>query len=274
MINRLLVFDLKGKIAHFRKFYTSSSSLSYAFPPRTVITGLIAAILGRERDTYYEEFDTNACKIALSIRSPIRKLIQTVNYIRTKKSGDKKKSEESFASTSETIKSFIEKRIIKYPTPIELVVPKDFTGEIVYRVYFWHQDGEVMDGLGQRIREKKSVYPLYLGLSEFLAEVEPIDEPSGEAIKEESAQQSLEISSVLRADYIEELLFEEADTPLQYISEKMPVEFGRGRSIKKNEDFIYEKNQKMVRARLKIPCMELFYKERDRQIKENIICME
>ncbi len=267
MISRLLIFDIKGKLAHFRKFYTSSSSLSYAFPPRTTITGLIAAILGKERDTYYEEFDAKNCRIALSIRNPIRKLIQTVNYIRTKE-------EDGYSTAKGVIKRFIERDINKYPTPMELVLPADFTEEIAYRIYFWHQNDEIMDMLALKIRERKSAYPIYLGLSEFLAEVEPIDELSEESIKENFTHQFLNISSVLLANYIEELLFEEADTPLQYISEKMPVEFEKGRNIKSNEDFIYEKSQRIVMAKLKVPCIEIFYTERNREIKEDIVFME
>jgi CRISPR-associated protein, Cas5h family len=83
-MNKILIFDLVGMFAHFRKFYTNSSSLSYAFPPRTVITGLLAGILGYERDKYYEEFSSENCSVGLAIKNPIRKLVQTVNYIRTK----------------------------------------------------------------------------------------------------------------------------------------------------------------------------------------------
>ena len=45
-ISKILIFDIKGPMAHFRKFYTNSSSLSYLFPPRTVVAGIIAGILG------------------------------------------------------------------------------------------------------------------------------------------------------------------------------------------------------------------------------------
>jgi len=267
MIDRLLIFDLKGKIAHFRKFYTSSSSLSYAFPPRTVITGLVAAILGRERDTYYEEFDTKSCRIGLSIRNPIRKIMQTVNYIRTKE-GD------GYSTAKGVIKRFIERKINKYPTPIELVIPKDLTEEIAYRIYFWHHDDEIMDELSLRTREKCFIYPIYLGISEFLAEAELIDEPYEKSIKQKVVQQTLEVPTVCRADYIEELLFEAKDTPLQYISEKMPLEFAKGRSIKRNEAFIYEKNQQIVKAKLKVPYTRILYKENGREIKEDIVFME
>lgn len=78
---KILIFDLIGKMGHFRKIDTNSSSLSYSFPPRTTIVGILAGILGMERDSYYEVFSPNQCQIALSVRTPIRKVMQTVNYM-------------------------------------------------------------------------------------------------------------------------------------------------------------------------------------------------
>ncbi|MDW8022877.1 MAG: CRISPR-associated protein Cas5, partial [Nitrososphaerota archaeon] len=43
---KLVVFDAKCFFAHFRKHFSTTSSLSYSFPPRTTIAGMMAAILG------------------------------------------------------------------------------------------------------------------------------------------------------------------------------------------------------------------------------------
>lgn len=266
-MDRLLLFDIRGKMAHFRKFYTSSSSLSYAFPPRTAITGMLAAFIGRERDTYYEEFNSSSCKIALSIRNPLRKTIQTVNYIRTTES-------DGYATSYGVIGRFIERRIVKYPTPLELVIPREFDGEILYRIFLWHSDKEVLDELGLRIRERRSVYPLYFGISELGAIAELIDMLSPENLSELPAGHPLIIHTVCRADLIEELLFDGGDSPLQYVSEKMPIEFGRDRAIKRNEEFIYGMNDCVLRARLKSPCTRVAYVEKGVSIKENIVFME
>ncbi len=79
------IFDLLGPLAHFRQYYTNSSSLSYAFPPRTVLMGTVAAILGWERDSYHEELGLDEARFAVVVKVPVRRLIQTVNYVRTKK---------------------------------------------------------------------------------------------------------------------------------------------------------------------------------------------
>ena len=68
----VLIFDLSGKMAHFRKYYTNSSSLTYYFPPRTVIIGLIAGLIGKERDSYYEIFSKDKAYVGISIKSNIQ----------------------------------------------------------------------------------------------------------------------------------------------------------------------------------------------------------
>ncbi|MBC7076121.1 MAG: CRISPR-associated protein Cas5, partial [Syntrophomonadaceae bacterium] len=75
---KVLIFDIKGRFAHFRKIYTNSSSLSYTLPPRTTVMGMIAAILGRERDTYYEEFNSQNMDIAVQKINPTRKIMQSL----------------------------------------------------------------------------------------------------------------------------------------------------------------------------------------------------
>ncbi len=272
-LNRLLIFDLKGNIAHFRKFYTSSSSLSYSFPPRTTLTGIIGGILGRERDSYYDEFSADNCRIALSIRVSIRKIMQTINYIRTKKSSRTEKGEggDGFDSAKNVIKHFLTKPIIKYPTPIELVMPSHIRKEIIYRIYFYHRDNTVMNELYNTIKNGNSKYPVFLGLSEFLAAVNFIADVPLPNMIENKSEKAVDIVTVCNAEHIAEFEFALDDkTALQYVEEKMPLEFAAGRDIKKTANFIHEKNQKPIKARLNIPCLEISYG----LIKEHITFME
>jgi CRISPR-associated protein Cas5h len=44
---------------------------------------MIASMLGKERDSYYESFSTNYCKVGLQIKKPVRRVVQTVNYLNT-----------------------------------------------------------------------------------------------------------------------------------------------------------------------------------------------
>ena len=85
-IDKIIMFKLSGKFAHFRKFYTNASSLSYLIPPRTVIIGLIASILKIPRDEYYDIFNEENLKVSVCIPKnlEIRKQTQSLNYLHNK----------------------------------------------------------------------------------------------------------------------------------------------------------------------------------------------
>lgn len=51
-MNSILVFDLWGDLGHFKKPYTTTSPLSYAFPPRPTVAGIISAIVGLKKEEY------------------------------------------------------------------------------------------------------------------------------------------------------------------------------------------------------------------------------
>ena len=159
--NKVLIFDIKGPMAHFRKYYTNSSSLSYMFPPRTVITGLIAGLLGvpserfrsENEKIFYEQFDSINCFVAISIRSKIRKMMQTLNYYNVE----------------------IKNKSLRYQIPVEILLPID-ANQILYRIYFFHSDEQRFNALKERLEKRKYCYPPYLGISEFLASIDYVGE--------------------------------------------------------------------------------------------------
>ena len=53
MSNKLLAFDICGDYGYFRRGYTSTSTITFPFPSRTSISGLIAGIIGLEKDSYH-----------------------------------------------------------------------------------------------------------------------------------------------------------------------------------------------------------------------------
>jgi len=154
----ILIFDLSGKMAHFRKYYTNSSSLTYYFPPRTVIIGLIAGLIGKERDSYYEIFSKDKAYVGISVKSNIKKIIQTVNYIWAEKLSDLNLSKGQHTQI-----------------PLEIITPQNFDDSIKYRIYFYHKENEIYERIIDAVKNKKIVYPPYLGIAEFAANIEFLD---------------------------------------------------------------------------------------------------
>ena len=84
MSEKLLAFDIWGDYGYFRRGYTSTSTITYPFPSRTTIAGLISGIVGLEKDSYHDFFNENNSKIGLRILNPIKKMNINLNYINTK----------------------------------------------------------------------------------------------------------------------------------------------------------------------------------------------
>jgi len=155
MFKKALVFDIWGDYAYFRKGFTATSTLTYPFPSRTTISGLIAAILGYQKDSYYDLFDKDKSKISIRILNPLKKTRLNLNYINTK---------EGYILSD--IKS-AGKRV---------QVPAEFLKDVKYRIYVSLDDNEIMDDLFELLNNHKSIYTPYLGISECLANFKLVED--------------------------------------------------------------------------------------------------
>ena len=91
---KILTFRLQGKMAHFRRYYSNSSALTYTIPPRTTVIGIVAGLLGYPRDSYYDFFSLDHCRIALTIGSRLKKQMQKMNLLMIKSPNDLNGSQE------------------------------------------------------------------------------------------------------------------------------------------------------------------------------------
>ena len=160
MINmdRILELRLSGKFAHFRKFYTNASSLSYLIPPRTAICGLLASILKIPRDEYYDLFSSDNLAIAISIPegSSFVKMFQTMNYAQDK-------------SSSTPINDLSAHKQCR----LELLKAAGNRG-LVWNVYLGYRsdNGAEYSILENKIKAEDFGYGLYLGQRQFIAHID------------------------------------------------------------------------------------------------------
>ena len=254
--DRLILFDLAGPMAHFRRFYTNSSSLSYSFPPRTTICGLVAGILGMPRDSYYEVFSTKRCRIGISLKTPVRKIIQTVNHVRTKGLS------ELDASAGHT------------QVPLELVLPLAGNKKLAYRIYLWHENDRLMEKLWKQLRERKFIYPPYLGITECPAAI-----PWATLVERDKliwlskAREPLKIATVVPVERIrsEGLKLQGG---LQLLKERQPLDFAQGRSLSAVADILYERNARPIELIPSGDIYQLSYEDLNGSRKEYGIFME
>jgi CRISPR-associated protein Cas5h len=83
---KILAFNIWADFGHFKKYYTTSTPLTFSIPPKTAIFGIIGAILGYDKDEYLRFINGENTKVGIKILKPIRKTRFTFNYIDTKNS--------------------------------------------------------------------------------------------------------------------------------------------------------------------------------------------
>lgn len=155
----MLIFDIKAKFASFKKLYTNSSSMTYMFPPRTTLEGIIGAIMGYDFDSYYEKFNFKYTLIATSLKSIIRTYMTNLNYIK-------------IVDNNYFIRNIIINNGYNYTQiPFQFLLPENFSKNIIYRIYFFSKDDDLMAKLKEKIINNNPVYPVSLGNANMLASI-------------------------------------------------------------------------------------------------------
>lgn len=232
MVKQFLIFDIWGDYAHYRKYYTTSSPLSFSIPPRTTLIGLISAIIGKGKSEYLEIMTKEQAEIAIRIINPIKKIRMMQNLIHTKSGYWKPVKTASHAPR----------------TPILFEYLKDPK----YRIYFHHLDDQINSTLKTNLKNHKSVYTPYLGISELIADFAFIDEAEVTAIK--SNCEFVDIHTVVPLDMIDKPVLLQPGK--KYFKERIPCEMLPGRIVTEYREILYEIDGKPIRARAK-NCMEL-----------------
>ncbi|MEM0506202.1 MAG: CRISPR-associated protein Cas5 [Thermosphaera sp.] len=230
----MLVFDVVSSMAHFRRFYSTVTSLSYYFPPRNTIVGLLAAILGRERDSYYDLFSQENCGLALSILIPLRKLTLPINYL----------------DTDQVSLSRLRGIGNRVPTTIEFVLPEPPYTNLRYRIFLTHRSQEIFKEVARRIKTKKPFYPPSLGPAYCLAELVYVLE--GEARIQHSDGDEFPISTVIREDLIAPNGLAPKENFKIAIEERLPPNFSANRApAGRSFNYIFETNGRQIPIRIK-----------------------
>lgn len=139
---KVISFTINGKMAHFRKYYSNSTSLSYLIPPVTTIKGIIAGLLGFDRDSYYGLFSNDKCKVGISVEKPIKKIAQTMNMLKVEKLDDLNGAGKNRTQNN-----------------MEYIIPRNIRNGIVsYRIIFYHIDDSIMEKLGDCVCNKYNCY--------------------------------------------------------------------------------------------------------------------
>ena len=249
-INKVLIFDVWGDYAHFRRFYTTTSPLTFPIPPRTALCGLIGAIIGKEKEhnEYLKYFALNEASIGLRLLNPVKKIMIAENLIHTKN------------AKGPGMNLITERTQINF----------EFLRDQKYRIYFHHTDEDIYQQLKENLINHKSVYTPCLGLSENIANFEFVGEFK---VKSKTTGEYVQINSVLPTEKIAEKQGINFNFEGEYFSIRVPIELNLDRIVTKYSDIFFERTGKPVEAKLISPYWSIDYNYKGRT-NENFVFIE
>ena len=155
-----LSLTVRGPWGHFRRVEGNIVKQTYRVIPRTTVAGLLAAILGIDRDEYYELFAPERSAIAIEPVSELRTVNMPMNTLST-------------AAGDLTSLNSRGKISVKLPNPARPRQQHNYEilVEPAYRIDVSLSDSERFEELERMLQAGKSHYVPSLGLSEHLAEV-------------------------------------------------------------------------------------------------------
>lgn len=218
-----LSFNVRGSWAHFRRVDTNTVKQSYRVMPRTTVAGMLAAILGLERDSYYDLFSPETSAVAIEPQFDLRSVNMPINTLSTDSNSLESHSGDTMSA--------------KVPNPgkgrqqhnYEFLVDAD------YRIDVWLADDEVYEELRTKLDDQKAHYSPSLGLSECLASITYHDE-----IEIEPATDDRSVDSAVPADTTAII----PGTGVEYSMERSPgfmtaeTDHKRGRTTRQTTGFI------------------------------------
>ncbi len=229
MVNKIVIFEISGKFACFKKFYTNSSSFTSFVPSRTNLIGLIASILELPRDSYYNELNSKNCKVGVEIISDLKKNFHCLNYF-------KKPNQRVYTQVR-----------------LEILTNNNIKEDkIKYRIYLWFKDNYKfkLNDFIEKIKNNNLGFGVYLGQRQFRGNLNFIEVIENIEIIENKINQISTVTNIKNLKNREEIIYDNSEIYF----EKIPFDFefvgkeeeletnSLNRDLKSIGEIIYNKN--------------------------------
>ncbi|MEG0307887.1 MAG: type I-B CRISPR-associated protein Cas5b [Clostridium sp.] len=217
---KCLVFDIWGDYGHFRKFYTTSSPLTFSIPPRTSVCGMISALIGLDKEEYLKYFSKKDAKIAIQLNNPVNKTRVSYNLIDTKKA---KMYSQIKGRTQVTFE------LLKNPS---------------FRIYISHLDEDIYNKIKSFLEKNKNYYTLSMGLSQFIAEFNYIGEKHITYVDHNI--ELVDINTVI--NFNEEMKIE-FESGKEYFKDTMQNDMNEERVVTEYSKVLFERNGSSIKCK-------------------------
>lgn len=246
----ILCFTVRGKLAHYRKYFANNTAFSFTIPPRTALMGLVAAAMGWPKDSYYEALASNHIRFGIRVGSPLKKSFQRLNFLSVKRTGDLAKS----------LNSDFRGHGGRIQTPFELVsglsLAKD---EVVYQVFMAPSPtGQTtFEEIQVQLLQRTPVYNLSLGIANFQASLTDIELLNDSQIRQTESDDFVLMHSAIPSALVKDLQFTNEDVNhYNFVEEDlMPGDFvGNGRrEVKRMNRLLFSTTDSPLRVKTSAP---------------------
>jgi len=237
--DRCLSFTVSSDWGHFKRVGRSVTKQTYRAPPRTTIAGMLAAIVGAERDTYYEVFGADTAAIAITPLSDIRTVnIPTVGL-----------GTDPGQDVTSTVGNYYSNYNLTYQNTGKdrQLHAYEVLSDPKYRVDVALEDEEFYTDLREYLEAGMSVYPPSLGKSEYLATIENVE--TQQTPERVEAEEQVDVDSIVPGSLSEAI----PQPGVTYGVERSPAVMEQtdgGRRTTQFDDYVYtQQAENTVRIR-------------------------
>ena len=250
----ILSFKVKGKFAHFRKYYANNTAFSFSIPPRTSIMGMIAAVMGWGKDSYYETLSSENIRIGVRVLSPLKKSFHRVNFLSIKSIGD----------LSKNLASDFRGEGGRIQTPFEVVSAWDISkGDVVYQIFIApnNSGNDIFQQLKSHFLKNTPVFNVSLGTANFMASIYDVQEIKNNLLSVQNSDDFVLVNSAVPTHLIEELKFDkdEYDNYNFVEEDMMPGDFvaNNNREVSAMNKLLFSTTPNPLRVKLSSPYYQL-----------------
>ena len=185
--DQCLSFTVRSSWGHFKRVGRSVTKQTYRVPPLTTVAGMLAAIVGADRNTYYESFRADNSAIAITPLTDLRTInIPTVGLGTDPKQDVTASSGNHYSDYTLTYQDTTKDRQLH---------SYEVLAEPAYRIDVALEDESFFKNLQEHLLNGTSVYPPSLGKSEYLAIIE--DVKTKQSPTRVDANQHVDVDSVV-----------------------------------------------------------------------------
>jgi CRISPR-associated protein Cas5h len=246
----IISFKVKGKLAHFRKYYANNTAFSFTIPPRTTLMGMVAAIMGWPKDSYYEILSSENIRFGVRVMSPLKKSFHRLNFLSIKSVGDLAKNWSSDFRGEQG----------RVQTPFEVVSGWNIgQNEVVYQIFIsCRENGQnTFSELRKHLISKTPVYNISLGTANFTASIFDVCMLTTDEIEEKETDDFIYMHTALPTEMVKELRFDKEEFgDYNFVEEDlMPGDFKEkdNREVRKMNRLLFSTSSNPLRVKLKGP---------------------